>query len=93
MKTDRRGAQQLACYLDRFLGGKVYVLAPVVVPTVEGKSGRTVLRCAAVLDSASAARRSSLFEEIRGWRWDSTRSSNEPRTDFERCAEISTTLD
>ena len=32
LKTDRRDAQQLACNLDRFLGGNVHALAPVAVP-------------------------------------------------------------
>ncbi len=44
LKTDRRDAQQLACNLDRFLGGNLQALAPVAVPSVEEQHLRTIAR-------------------------------------------------
>lgn len=44
LKTDRRDAQQLACNLDRFIGGNIQALAPVAVPSIEEQQLRTVAR-------------------------------------------------
>lgn len=44
LKTDRRDAQQLACNLDRFIGGNIQALAPVAVPSVEEQQLRTIAR-------------------------------------------------